>query len=66
LLRGRIDTLVIQEELWVLVVESKQSISMAAAIPQALTYMIGNPHPEKPVYGMVTDGDLFMFTKLLS
>lgn len=65
LLRGRIDTLVIQEELWVLVVESKQSISMTAGIPQALTYMMGNPHPEKPVYGMVTDGDLFMFIKLL-
>lgn len=65
LLRGRIDTLVIQEQLWVLVVESKQSIGMAAAIPQALTYMMGNPNPEQPVYGMVTDGDFFMFIKLL-
>lgn len=65
LLRGRIDTLVIQEQLWVLVVESKQSIGMAAVIPQALTYMMGNPNPEQPVYGMVTDGDFFMFIKLL-
>ncbi|WP_289501427.1 hypothetical protein [Gloeocapsopsis sp. IPPAS B-1203] len=38
---------------------------MTAAIPQALTYMMGNPNPEKPSYGMVTDGDLFMFIKLL-
>ncbi|MGK7874598.1 MAG: type I restriction endonuclease subunit R [Xenococcaceae cyanobacterium] len=65
-LRGRIDTLVIQQELWVLMVESKRSISFAAAIPQGLAYMMGNPHPERPVYGMVTDGDLFMFIKLLS
>jgi hypothetical protein len=65
LLRGRIDTLVIQQRLWVLVVEAKRSISFEAGIPQALTYMMGNPNPEKPVYGMVTDGGLFMFTKLL-
>lgn len=65
LLRGRIDTLVIAQRLWVLVVESKRSISFEAAIPQALAYMMGNPNPKKPVYGMVTDGSLFMFIKLL-
>lgn len=65
ILRGRIDPLVIYQRLWVLVVESKRSISVAAAIPQALTYMMENPNPEKPVYGMVCDGDLFMFIKLL-
>lgn len=65
ILRGRIDTLVIQERLWVLVIESKRSISFEAAIPQALAYMMGNPNPEKPVYAMVTDGSLFMFIKLL-
>lgn len=65
ILRGRIDTLVIQERLWVLVVESKRSISFEAAIPQALAYMMANPNSEKPVYGMVTDGSLFMFIKLL-
>ena len=51
ILRGRIDTLVIQEGLWVLVVESKRSISFAAAIPQALTYMMANPNNIQPVYG---------------
>ena len=65
LLRGRINTLVIQQSLWVLVVESKRSISFEAAIPQALTYMMANPNLEKPVYGMVSDGSLFMFIKLL-
>jgi hypothetical protein len=65
LLRGRIDTLMIHQRVWVLVVESKRSISFEAAIPQALTYMMGNPQPEKPVYGLVTDGSLSMFIKLL-
>jgi hypothetical protein len=26
---------------------------------------MGNPNHDKPVYGMVTDGSLFMFIKLL-
>jgi hypothetical protein len=65
ILRGRIDTLVFQEQLWVLLVESKRSISFATAVPQALTYMMANSNPDKPVYGMVTDGDMFMFIKLL-
>jgi hypothetical protein len=47
------------------VVESKRSISFEAAIPQALAYMMGNPNPEKPVYGVACDGSLFMFIKLL-
>lgn len=63
-LRGRIDTLVIREQFWVLVVESN-SMSFEAAIPQALTYMMSNSHLEKPAYGMVTDGSLFMFIKVL-
>ncbi|MEM9219894.1 MAG: type I restriction endonuclease subunit R [Cyanobacteria bacterium P01_F01_bin.150] len=65
-LRGRIDTLVIRSDLWVLLVESKRLISFASAIPQALADMLGNPNPDRPVYAMVTDGDLFMFIKLLA
>lgn len=64
-LRGRIDTLVIQQELWILIVESKRSVALTAAIPQCLAYMLGNPNPLQPIYGMITDGDLFMFTKLV-
>jgi hypothetical protein len=38
--RGRIDTLVIQHQLWILVVEEKATrIAMETALPQALTYM---------------------------
>lgn len=65
LLRGRIDTLIIQQQLWVLVVESKSTIAFSVALPQALTYMMGNPNPERPVYGLITNGDEFQFIKLL-
>lgn len=65
LLRGRIDTLIIQQQIWVLVVESKSTIAFSVALPQALTYMMGNPNPERPVYGLITNGDEFQFIKLL-
>jgi hypothetical protein len=64
LLRGRIDTLIIQQQLWVLVVESKSTIAFSVALPQALTYMMGNPNPKRPVYGLITNGDEFQFIKL--
>jgi hypothetical protein len=63
-LRGRIDTLVIQDQFWVLVVESKRTLSFAAVIPQALTYMMAMPDRSKPMFSLVTDGDVFIFIKL--
>ena len=33
-------------------------------MPQALAYMLGNPHPERPTYGLVTNGSHFIFLKL--
>ncbi|MDX1977898.1 MAG: type I restriction enzyme HsdR N-terminal domain-containing protein [Pseudanabaenaceae cyanobacterium bins.68] len=63
--RGRMDILVIQNQFWVLVVESKRSgISLELAIPQVLTYM--NVSPKNQVcYGLVTNGTHFTFMKLL-
>lgn len=64
-IRGRIDILVIQEKFWLLVIESKRSsFSLLEAIPQALIYMLGNPNPEKPVFGLVTNGSNCIFLKL--
>lgn len=63
-LTGRIDALVVRDHLWVVMVESKRSVAFSAAIPQALAYMLATPQPQHPVYGLVTDGDLFMFIKL--
>jgi hypothetical protein len=57
-IRGKIDVLVIQQQLWLLVIESKRTaFSLAEAIPQALTYM--------PVYSLVINGEDFQFIKLM-
>ncbi|MBD2206278.1 type I restriction endonuclease subunit R [Calothrix sp. FACHB-1219] len=65
ILRGRIDVLVLQNQFWVVVLESKKTtLSAWSAIPQALAYLMANPHPDKPVFGMVTNGDDVLFIKL--
>jgi hypothetical protein len=59
ILRGRIDALVIQEQFWVLVIESKRTtFSTDVALPQALAYMMANPNPERPIFGLVTNGSI--------
>ncbi|MDZ7963842.1 MAG: type I restriction enzyme HsdR N-terminal domain-containing protein [Nostoc sp. DedSLP03] len=64
-LRGRIDVLVLQDRLWVMVLESKKTtLSVWSAVPQALAYMMVNPNPNKPVFGMVTNGDDILFIKV--
>ena len=64
-IRGFIDVLVVQEKLWIFVVESKRnSIPVVAAIPQLLAYMLTTPQRDKSVFGMATNGDEFIFIKL--
>jgi hypothetical protein len=63
---GSLDTLILNDRLWVLVVESKRaSYSVEAGLAQILAYMLANPNPEQPCYGLVTNGASFMFVKLL-
>ncbi|HIK09481.1 MAG TPA: type I restriction endonuclease subunit R [Oscillatoriaceae cyanobacterium M33_DOE_052] len=63
--RGRIDALVLLETLWVVVIESKEtSFSLELALPQTLAYMLANHQPDRPVFGMVTNGGNFIFAKL--
>jgi hypothetical protein len=65
ILRGRIDFLVVLEQFWVVVLEAKHAdLNIELAIPQALAYMMANSHPDRPVYGMVTNGGTFAFLKL--
>lgn len=65
IVRGRIDVLVLQDQLWVLVVESKEAgFSLTSALAQSLTYLAATPHPEKPAFGFVTNGTEFLFVKL--
>ncbi|RCJ23245.1 restriction endonuclease subunit R [Nostoc sp. ATCC 43529] len=66
IIKGRIDVLVLQDKLWLLIIESKRSnFSLAKAIPQALTYMLANPQPNYPVYSLVLNGEDFQFLKLI-
>ena len=65
-IRGRIDVLVLKEAFWLLVIESKRAeFSLRVGIPQALTYMLATPSPERPLYGLVTNGSNFVFLKLV-
>ncbi|MBW4641522.1 MAG: type I restriction endonuclease subunit R [Goleter apudmare HA4340-LM2] len=64
-LRGRIDVLVLQNQFWVVVLESKKTtLSAWSALPQALAYLMANPNPDLPVFGVVTNGDDVLFMKL--
>ncbi|AFY41855.1 type I restriction endonuclease subunit R [Nostoc sp. PCC 7107] len=63
---GRIDVLVLKEQLWVLVIESKRAeFSLKVVIPQVLSYMLAAPNGNLPRYGLVTNGTDFIFLKLL-
>lgn len=63
--RGLIDVLVFHEQLWVITIEAKRAeYSLKAAIPQTLFYMLGQPLPELPIFGFVTNGSEFKFLKL--
>jgi hypothetical protein len=65
-IRGKIDVLLLQDQLWILVIESKRSgLSLEPGIPQALTYMLASPERQRPLYGMVTNGSNFIFLKLI-
>ncbi|MEW5861119.1 MAG: type I restriction enzyme HsdR N-terminal domain-containing protein [Cyanobacteriota bacterium] len=66
-LRGRIDVLILQNQLWVMVLESKKTtISTRSALPQTLAYMMANPDLNRPRFGMLTNGDDVLFVKLLA
>lgn len=66
IVRGRIDILVLKEQIWVLVIESKRAeFSLKVGIPQVLSYMLGSPKRNYPLYGLVTNGTDFIFLKLL-
>ena len=66
IIRGRMDTLVLKDELWVMVIESKKAgFSTYAGLAQILAYMLTHPHPEHPNYGLIATGETFLFVKLV-
>jgi hypothetical protein len=47
-----------------LVIESKRSdFAVTRAIPQALAYMLSNSEMVQPTFGMITNGNEFLFLK---
>ncbi|MEM9485269.1 MAG: type I restriction enzyme HsdR N-terminal domain-containing protein, partial [Cyanobacteria bacterium P01_F01_bin.116] len=59
-----IDVLVLQNQLWVTVIEAKNSeFSITKAIPQTLAYMLAAPNP--PAFGLVLNGSEFLFLKVM-
>ncbi|MDX2256384.1 MAG: restriction endonuclease subunit R [Pseudanabaenaceae cyanobacterium bins.39] len=63
-IKGQIDLLVVQDSLWVVVIEAKHSaFNVMVALPQILTYMSAN-QGDRPVFGMMTNGSDFHFVKL--
>jgi hypothetical protein len=65
-IQGNIDVLVIQEALWVTVIEAKNSeFSLTKAMPQALAYMLAAPQRNRPLFGAVLNGSEFLFIKLV-
>ena len=69
ILEGRIDALVVrlinEEKLWLTLIEGKRGgFSVLQAIPQALTYMMANPRPNTILFGLVTNGEDYLFLKL--
>jgi hypothetical protein len=64
-LQGRIDVLVVLDQLWVVVLESKKTaLSVWAALPQTLAYLMTNPRSDRPSFAIVTNGDEIFFVKL--
>ena len=63
--QGRIDSLILQNNLWIVLVESKRtSFSVELALPQAIAYMAANPDRDRPTFGLVSNGTYSIFIKL--
>ncbi|MFP4101525.1 restriction endonuclease subunit R [Coleofasciculus sp.] len=66
IVEGRLDVLVLKQHLWVAVIESKRAAySIEAGLSQMLAYMLANPHPKQPSFGMISNGGSFLFIKLI-
>ncbi|MBE9113595.1 type I restriction endonuclease subunit R [Nodosilinea sp. LEGE 07298] len=64
-LQGRLDVLVLKDQLWVVVLESKKTaLSVWSALPQTLAYLSAAPQPKQPAYALMTNGDDSVFVKL--
>ncbi len=66
IIKGSLDTLVLKDQLWVMVIESKQAkLSVEAGLAQILAYLLANPNSNQPSFGLITNGGSFLFLKLI-
>ncbi len=66
IIRGRIDALVLKEQLWVMIIESKRAeFSIEAGLAQLLTYLLASSRPEASNYGLIVTGGSLIFVKLV-
>jgi hypothetical protein len=64
-IEGKIDVLVLREQLWVMAIESKgAAFSVEVGLPQLLSYMLANPYPAALNIGLITTGGSFLFVKM--
>ncbi|MBW4681721.1 MAG: restriction endonuclease subunit R [Microcoleus vaginatus WJT46-NPBG5] len=64
--KGQMDVLTLFEQIWILVIESKQAaFSVETGIAQLLSYMLANPNSDKSTFGVITNGSSFLFIKLV-
>ncbi|MBD2043498.1 restriction endonuclease subunit R [Microcoleus sp. FACHB-672] len=64
--KGQMDVLTLLEQIWILVIESKQAaFSVETGIAQLLGYMLANPQSGKSTFGLVTNGANFLSIKLV-
>jgi hypothetical protein len=65
-LRGRIDGLVLQDRLWVVLIEAKKTtFDLELALPQTLAYMAANPDRTQPLFALISNGSSYLFVKLV-
>jgi hypothetical protein len=65
LIKGTLDILLMRDDFWVMVIESKKAeYSIEAGLGQLLAYLLATPHPDRPCYGLLASGSDFIFVKL--
>lgn len=67
IIEGRLDILLLKEQFWIMVIESKKAaFSIEEGLGQLLAYMWADPcPPDQPTFGMITTGGNFIFLKLV-
>ena len=67
IVRGRIDVLVVNQQIWVATIEAKEpQFHWRVGLPQTLVYMASAQQSKQTRFGLITNGFEFVFVKLQS